>query len=228
MKSIERRRIDGQSENPAFAGADRRIALSRPSRSDCEAMYHNWATDEQTTKYLSWKAYTDIGKLREYLKTCISSYENPEYYHWVIEYETINLHDISNRSQHAELGYCIGSKWWNRGIVTKAAKAVIDFAFTELNANKICALHDTQNIASGRVMQKCGMTLEGILREHSYRKDETFDDTAVYGILKKEWKTDHLTHPAVGIKAWPKSAEQNKYFPVFMSLDSGSLHTVYC
>ena len=69
---------------------------------------------------------------------------------------------------------------------------MINFAFSELNANKVCGMHDVQNIASGRVMQKCGMVLEGILREHSLRKDGTRGDLAFYGILKNEWGNDYV------------------------------------
>jgi tagatose 1,6-diphosphate aldolase len=54
--------------------------------------------------------------------------------------------------------------------------------------HKICAKHDTENIASGRVMQKCGMKQEGVLREQSCRKDGTYGGFAYYGILRDEWQ----------------------------------------
>ncbi|MHB1484893.1 MAG: GNAT family N-acetyltransferase [Saccharofermentanales bacterium] len=169
-----------------------RLKLRRFTIDDAQAMYDNWATDEKTTKYLSWEPYTEIEKLKEFLGKCIENYENPECYHWTIEFQgeivgTINLHDIENRKEICELGYCIGSKWWNMGIMTEAAKAVIDFAFSELNANKVCGLYDVDNVASGKVMQKCEMKLEGVLREESLRKDGTRNDMAFYGILKSEW-----------------------------------------
>jgi [ribosomal protein S5]-alanine N-acetyltransferase len=169
-----------------------RLMLRRLELDDAPAMFRNWASDERTTRYLTWEHYTDIDKLNVFLAKCIQEYDNPECYHWTIELDgtiigTINLHNIANVQERCELGYCIGSKWWNRGYVTEAARAVIRFAFTELNANKVCALHDVENMASGKVMQKCNMTLEGVLKEHSLRKDGTRGDLAVYGILRSEW-----------------------------------------
>ena len=170
-----------------------RLVLRRLTVDDAQNMYNNWATDEKVTKYLAWEPYTDIEKLREFIAKCVSEYDNPKCYHWVIECSgaivgTINLHDIQDKPERCELGYCIGSKWWNQGIVTEAVGAVIRFSFEELNANKVCALHDTENIGSGRVMQKNGMKWEGVLREHKLRKDGTRGDLACYAILKSEWR----------------------------------------
>ena len=174
----------------------KRLVLRRFTADDAEAMYQNWATDEETVKFLRWDTYKEIESLKAFLAKCISEYENIEYYHWVIEVDgiivgTINLHDIETKKERCELGYCIGSRWWNKEIVTEAARAVIAFAFTELNASKVCAYHDTANPASGRVMQKCGMKQEGLLREHSIQKDGTRSDLAVYGILKSEWRENN-------------------------------------
>lgn len=170
----------------------KRLVLRRLTENDVQAMYENWCTDENTTKYLSWEPYTEVEKLREFVLSCLEKYESPEYYHWLIEFEgsavgAISLHSISNKCDRAELGYSIGSRWWNRGIVTEAAGAVTEYAFKSLGANRICALHDMENAASGRVMEKIGMKREGVLRQHSKRRDGSFGDMAFYGILKSEW-----------------------------------------
>ncbi|MEA4832675.1 hypothetical protein SDC9_103462 [bioreactor metagenome] len=170
----------------------KRLVLIKLSIDHIQEMYDNYATDTKMTKYLSWEPYTDIEKMREFMLKCISEYENIECYHWVITMNetfigTINLHNIVNRHERCELGYCIGSKWWNKGIMTEAVREMIRFAFEELNMNKVSALHDTENITSGKVMQKNGMKQEGLLREHSVRKDGSRGDLAVYAILKREW-----------------------------------------
>lgn len=170
-----------------------RLTLRRFVIGDAYAMYNNWAADEKVTKYLSWDIHPSPEATIELLAKWVSDYDNPEIYNWVIEYDgviigSINLHSIASRQERCEIGYCIGSKWWNKGITTEAVSGVIRFAFEELNANKVCALHDTENIGSGRVMQKNGMTQEGLLRQHSMRKDGTRGDLACYGILRNEWR----------------------------------------
>jgi len=169
-----------------------RLTLRRLTVDDAQAMYDNWATDEKVTKYLSWNVHESVEDTKELLTQWVAGYDNLETYHWVIEFGgtiigTINFHAISNWDEHCEMGYCIGSKWWNMGIATEAVGEVIRFAFEELNANKVCALHDTENIGSGRVMQKNGMKQEGLLREHKVRKDGTHGDLAYYAVLKSEW-----------------------------------------
>jgi [ribosomal protein S5]-alanine N-acetyltransferase len=94
---------------------------------------------------------------------------------------------ISQRHQRAELAYWLGRPYWNRGYATEAAAALLTYGFTVLQLHRIYARHFARNPASGRVMQKLGMTFEGIQREH-VRKGERFEDVATYGILRHEWQ----------------------------------------
>jgi len=61
-------------------------------------------------------------------------------------------------AKQANLGYWVGEQYWGKGYCTEAGKALIDHAFDELLLNRVYALHLTSNPASGRVMQKIGMT----------------------------------------------------------------------
>ena len=88
--------------------------------------------------------------------------------------------------RQAELGYRLGVPYWNRGYMTEAVQALIGYGFTELGLNKITASHFARNPASGRVMQKLGMTQEGLLRQ-DVRKNDDFEDLVLYGLLAEEW-----------------------------------------
>lgn len=81
-----------------------------------------------------------------------------------------------------ELGYWIGLPWWNRGFATEASRAVVDFGFGSLGLHRIMARHLARNPSSGRVMEKLGMTREGILRDHVLKWGE-FEDLVVYAVL---------------------------------------------
>jgi len=169
-----------------------RLKLRRLEVSDAQAMYDNWASKDEVAKYLSWNVHESPEETKEILTKWVADYENPEYYHWAIEIDdtivgTVGLNAVYTQHERFIMGYCIGSKWWNQGIVTEAVREVIRFIFEELNGNKICALHDVQNIGSGRVMQKNGMKQEGLLREQNVRKDGTRGDLAYYAILRSEW-----------------------------------------
>lgn len=93
--------------------------------------------------------------------------------------------DLTHRS--AELGYWIGMPFWGLGLATEAAAAVVEFAFRDLELNRVQACHLPQNGASGRVLAKVGMVREGLYRERYFR-DGRFQDSQVCGILRREWE----------------------------------------
>ena len=90
---------------------------------------------------------------------------------------------INARHARAELGYWIGLPYWNQGYATEAVRRVIAWGFDEHGLNRIFAQHFSNNPASGRVMQKAGMSYEGMLR-HCMQKEGVYHDTAIYAILK--------------------------------------------
>jgi RimJ/RimL family protein N-acetyltransferase len=94
--------------------------------------------------------------------------------------------EVNEKNDWAEAGYWIGVPYWGHGYATEALRAMIPWAFETLNLNRIQACHFTRNPASGRVMQKAGMTLEGILRQR-VKKWGKFEDIAVYAILRHEY-----------------------------------------
>lgn len=93
--------------------------------------------------------------------------------------------------ERATLGYWIGTSYWNRGFATEAARAVVDFGFARRHLHRLSAEHFGENPASGRVMQKLGMTREGLLRAHFFRFGQ-FHDVVCYGLLRTEWEARYL------------------------------------
>jgi len=94
---------------------------------------------------------------------------------------------VDRQSELAELGFWIGKPYWNSGYCTEAALAMLRYGFTELGLNRIHSFHLSRNPASGRVMQKLGMTREGIFRQ-SLKKWGVFEDTELYAILRSEFE----------------------------------------
>lgn len=85
-----------------------------------------------------------------------------------------------------EIGYWIGVEYWRRGYCTEAARAVVNYGFTVLGLKRIHGHCLKRNPASGRVMEKLGMTREGCLRQHMSKWDK-LEDVLIYGILRSEW-----------------------------------------
>lgn len=160
---------------------------------DAQAMYQNWASDPEVTKFLSWPTYTSIDTAHEILNIWTKQYSDPTFYQWAIELKeigqpigSISVVNHNDSVDMVEIGFCIGKNWWSRGIMTEALRAVMEYLFEEVGAQRIEAGHDPNNPASGAVQRKCGLKYEGTLRR-SIRSNQGITDKAVYAILKEEW-----------------------------------------
>lgn len=171
-----------------------RLILRKFEIQDADAMYENWATDTEVTKFLSWKPHENVEFTRTLLKEWTDAYSNDNVYNWVIEVKeeskiigSILAFRVNELNFSCEVGYCISSKYWNKGITTEATKAVIEYLFKEIGFNRIVALYDTNNPASGKVMDKSNMKYEGTSRQAGVRGDKEFYDLAQYSILREEY-----------------------------------------
>ena len=144
-------------------------------------------------RFLTWCPHESPEATKQLLELWCAAYENPNTYNWVIEHEGTPIGNIcvvrlSERCEYAELGYCMGYAYWNKGFMPEAAKAVIDYLFAEIGVNRVGISHAVKNPASGRVAQKCGLTFEGTKREYFKASTGEFLDISDYGIIRSEWE----------------------------------------
>ena len=99
----------------------------------------------------------------------------------------IDLHGWDHSLQKAEIGYWLGEAYRGQGIALECCKALMSFAFQQLDLNKIEIRFALQNEKSGKIPIKLGFTKEGILR-HSAKLHGQFVDMVVMGMLKKDFK----------------------------------------
>ena len=168
-----------------------RLILRHFRVSDAEAMYRNWASDPDVTKFLTWPTHSDVSISRMVLECWVKEYSQKNCYQWAIVFDgepigSIAAVSVSDCDEKVEIGYCIGKSWWHRGIVSEALTEVIRFFFEEVGANRIEAKHDSNNPNSGGVMRKCGMQYEGTLRQAN-RNNQGICDSCVYAILRSEY-----------------------------------------
>ncbi len=169
-----------------------RLILRKFTLEDARKVFENWTSDDEVTKYMTWQTHTSLEITEEYLKSSISQYDNEKHMEWCIELKEIRepigsfmARVIDEESKRFEVGYCLSKKWWNKGIVSEALRKVIKFLFDTVGANRVEAYHNVRNLASGRVMQKCGMHFEGILRE-AKKINCDLSDVYLYSILRRD------------------------------------------
>ena len=88
--------------------------------------------------------------------------------------------------EQGRLTYWLGRDYWNQGYGTEAVTALVEYGFNSLKLHRIYAPHFHTNPASGRVLQKVGMTHEGRLREHYLRFGQRVD-VELYGMIRNEF-----------------------------------------
>ncbi len=175
-----------------------RLILRPTSITDAEQMYNNWASDPEVTKYLFWKPHADIEVTKGVLANWDKENERLDYYHWgIVVKETGQIIGaggtlgINEKHHSTDLGYCISRAYWGKGYMSEAVAAMITYLFNTVGLNRIAASHDTENVGSGRVMQKCGMTFEGIQRQAHFCVRRGFYDSACYAILKTDFEKNN-------------------------------------
>lgn len=120
----------------------------RPFRyEDAEDMFKNWASDPEVTQFLTWPAHTDVEVTKSVLDSWIKMYPDQSFYNWGIELKDTNeiIGNISavktdEKIQAADMGYCMGKKWWGQEIMPEALMAVITYFFDEVGFNPSCGM----------------------------------------------------------------------------------------
>jgi ribosomal-protein-alanine N-acetyltransferase len=171
-----------------------RLLLRQLTIEDTENVFKNWTNDDEVTKYLTWPAHKDINVTINVLENWIKNYESMDFYQWGIVLKeinepigTISVVDHSDGIKMVCIGYCIGLKWWNKGITTEALDTVIKFFFEEVGVNRVEAKFVVGNESSGKVMIKCGMKYEGLKRQE-HLCNQGILDTKHYAILSEDYR----------------------------------------
>ena len=102
---------------------------------------------------------------------------------------------INVQCRRAEVGYILDSQSWGQGYMQEALSALLGYAFTELNLNRIEADTDPRNEPSARLLDRLGFSKEGHFRERCIVDGEV-SDAAMYGLLQREWS--QASQPAAG------------------------------
>lgn len=170
-----------------------RLILRRFEEADTEVAFHVWTSDPKVTKYLRREPQRSISQMQSLGQSWLMKYNDPQWYHWVIVPKevgfpigTISAANVDNETDTVEVGFCLGSAYWGLGYITEAFAAVIEFFFEEVHADRIEAKYAPENKASGRVMEKCGLTFEETQRSSDLIHSEAVE-VCVCSLLAKDY-----------------------------------------
>ncbi|TBR57915.1 hypothetical protein B4U84_18315 [Westiellopsis prolifica IICB1] len=140
-----------------------------------------------------WEAPQSIEELNEPLKRSLQAWDSGSAYTFTIESvnKGIFLGRISIRKDETEgvwnIGFWTHPEHQRQGYMTEAAKAIIEFGFTVLNAIRIEACHALWNIGSEKVLTRIGMKFVRHI-EHGFQKDGKWVEENLLAIKIEDWK----------------------------------------
>jgi ribosomal-protein-alanine N-acetyltransferase len=171
-----------------------RLFLRRFMLDDADAMFRNWASDDEVTKFLTWPTHTDVSVSKAVISSWLELYEKPEHYSWAIVLKEIGdpigsiaAVELREDIEMVHIGYCIGRKWWHKGYTPEALIRLVKFFFEEVGVNRIESRHDPRNPNSGKVMRKAGLQFEGVMRKADKNNQGGYCDAAYYAILEEDY-----------------------------------------
>jgi RimJ/RimL family protein N-acetyltransferase len=165
-----------------------KIRIRKLKLSDAENIYRN-IRDKEIVKFTNIP-HPYYGKDAEiFIRKSWRGIKNKEYYSFGTALKTDNkiiggvaLRGINWEFKNAEIGYWLGKKFWGKGLGREAIKLIVKFGFEQLKLHRIYGIIFKENIASQKVLEKCGFKLEGELKEEFYR-NEKWHNGLIYGLL---------------------------------------------
>lgn len=168
-----------------------RLVLRKFNEKDYQAMFDNWASDEDVAKGAGWPKHENPEDTKSLVKMWVDEYKEENVFNWIIELDktpvgsiTVVRKDLDNHT--CELGYNIGKKYWNNGYATEAIKYVVAYLFAIGLFDTITAQCFEHNIASIKVLEKNGFEREGVLRNR-YILDGKKVNLVELSLLKEEY-----------------------------------------
>ena len=137
-----------------------RLVLRKLRKEDAESIFNNWASNPEVTKYVTWNAHTSIEQTKQILDIWLKEYQNPKTVRLGITLkdsdELIGAIDVVDYIDgNPEIGYCLSRKYWNKGYMTEACGAMMNYLFN-IGYKTVVIEADENNVGSNKVIEKVG------------------------------------------------------------------------
>lgn len=151
---------------------------------DAPVIFETYAQDPEVTRYLAWTPHKSVLETRKFLSISLQLWRVRKDFTYGVTLKengsligTFGLHPMKLK---VEVGYALARPYWGKGYMTEALRAVIDWAFAQPDIFRVQAFCDVENIGSARVMEKSGMTREGLLRRYVLHPNISDEPRDVY------------------------------------------------
>jgi len=155
-------------ERPPEIFTTHRLLCRRTRLDDAVAILASYAADPEVTRFLSWKPHAGIESLVEVLSAQIAAWEKGTAFRYelCLKETDLPIGTIGLRPEGSKVnfGYVLAKPFWGRGLMAEPLEYLVNWVLSQPEIYRAYALCDVENPSSARVMEKAGMTREGILR----------------------------------------------------------------
>lgn len=145
-----------------------RLVLRPPAETDSQSIFDTYAQDPDVTRYLVWRPHQHIEETAAFIQRCAAGWNTGSELTWMlrdrVDDTLLGAIGVRPDGHKASLGYVLGRRYWGRGLMPEAARAVLNAATQMNDVFRLWGVCDAENHASARVMEKVGMVREGLLR----------------------------------------------------------------
>lgn len=156
-----------------------RLRLRPPAVDDAAAIFAHYASDPQVTRWLPWAPHADPGVTRGFLAGRLAARAAGTSWPWVLERRPdgrlLGMLELRLEGAVASFGFVLERASWGQGLMTEAARAVVDWCRAQPDVERVEALAHPDNHASARVLERCGLRCEGLLRRGGAHGDARID-----------------------------------------------------
>lgn len=174
-----------------------RLILRKITKKDALELYQGLANQPEFLYYTNKKPITLQDEINS-LENINEKYKNKSYYNWLITLKdsgkiigAVNF-NVNERNDSVMFNYAIDNRFTNNGYMTEALLCVKKFAFSQIKVHRFEGGCVVENISSKRVMEKCGLTQEGVLKDYvkladGYHDMIMFAEISQKNSIKKHW-----------------------------------------
>lgn len=154
--------------------------------------------DANRTYLREWLPWLDMNRSaadsRQFIKGTLEQYAANKGFQTAIVYRgqmvgMIGFHQFDWPNRSTSLGYWLAADAQGKGIITRACRYLVNYAFTKLAMNRVEIRCATGNHKSRAIPERLGFTIEGTARQTEWLYDH-FVDHIIYAMLAKEWQTE--------------------------------------
>lgn len=166
----------------------KRLILRTPLSADADLIFAIYAQDSEVTKFLIWHPHKNVEETQAFVERCIQGWKDESSFAWVVirkeDNALIGMIELRIDNGQADFGYVLARDAWGQGYATEMAKAVVSWALSQPEIQRIWATCDCENIASARVLEKAGLKFEKVLKGYIVHPNISDDprDSRLYSI----------------------------------------------